>query len=308
MQFDIPILFVIFNRFDTAKQVFERIKEVQPSKLYIAADGPRENKVGESEKCQQVRDLVKLIDWNCEVKTLFRDKNLGCAKAVSGAISWLFENEEMGIILEDDCLPHLDFFPYCKELLEKYKDDTRIGIISGNNFQNGQQRGNGSYYFSAYTHIWGWATWKRTWQNYDLFLKDYSCKEFMQNIKPYFLSWNERQVWKDRFLIMKKQGNNTWDYQLCFHIWRKHGLNIMPNVNLISNIGFGADSTHTSNTNNPYANMKVHHILPLIHNQEIVQNKLADEYSRKQDNYKSIVKLIWRYFRRTFLVKPTFHE
>ena len=128
---DIPILFVIFNRFDTAKQVFERIKEVQPSKLYIAADGPRENKVGESEKCQQVRDLVKLIDWNCEVKTLFRDKNLGCAKAVSGAISWLFENEEMGIILEDDCLPHLDFFPYCKELLEKYKDDVREQIKEG---------------------------------------------------------------------------------------------------------------------------------------------------------------------------------
>ncbi|MBO4581903.1 MAG: nucleotide-diphospho-sugar transferase [Bacteroidales bacterium] len=307
-QLDVPILFVIFNRMDTAEKVFETIRQAQPKKLYIAADGPRKNKEGEYEKCLKVRGLADRIDWNCEVKTLFREHNLGCGKAVSGAIDWLFQNEEKGIILEDDCLPHPDFFPYCKELLEKYRDEDKVKIISGNNFQDGIQRGDASYYFSAYSHIWGWASWRRAWQNYDLYLENYSLKDFMRDIKPYFSSYNERQVWKDRFLVMKKRGNNTWDYQWNFHIWKQHGLCIIPNVNLISNIGFGLDSTHTDNAEDKNSNMQTKGIMPLIHPAAIEQNRQADEYFRRQNNHKSVIQLLWRTFRRTFLVKPAFDK
>ncbi len=161
--FQTPILFLIFNRPDTTKRVFESISRVKPTKLYIAADGARKNKVGEVLLCQETRNIIELIDWECEIKTLFRTENLGCKIAVSSAIDWFFENEEQGIILEDDCLPHPSFFGYCETLLNYYKDDLRIGHIGGDNFQKGKKRGEGSYYFSQYYFIWGWAIWKLAW-------------------------------------------------------------------------------------------------------------------------------------------------
>ena len=153
-----PVLFLVFNRPDTTAQVFEAIRQAKPPRLYVASDGAREDKEGELEKVKQVREIVSQVDWNCEVKTLFRDKNLGCKIAVSSAIDWFFEQEEMGIILEDDCLPHPTFFRFCQELLERYRDDERIGMISGNNFQFGRKCTDYSYYFSMYSHIWGWAS------------------------------------------------------------------------------------------------------------------------------------------------------
>ncbi|MBO4738530.1 MAG: nucleotide-diphospho-sugar transferase [Bacteroidales bacterium] len=304
-RFSVPILFVVFNRLDTAERVFGKIKELQPQKLYIAADGPRANKEGEAEKCQQVRDLVKQVDWDCELKTLFREQNLGCAKAVSGAVSWLFENEEMGIILEDDCMPHADFFPYCQELLEKYKDDNRVSLIAGGNFQNGIKRGEASYYFSAYPLIWGWAAWRRTWKDYDLYLNNYSLSEFKQKTKSYF-SWYERKVWQDRFVSMKKRETNTWDYQLCFHIWKQQGLCLTPNVNLVTNIGLES-GTHFENiaADNKYFVASAS-ILPLVHPQQIQQNKEADKFHYKHFIHKNIVRLIYRKTKRLFCSKPTF--
>lgn len=136
--FSTPILFLIFNRPDTTRIVFNRIREIRPSKLYVAADAPRTNKLGEPELCMETRAIIKDIDWPCELKTLFRNENLGCKLSVSGALDWFFENEECGIILEDDCLPDLTFFSFCKELLERYKDDDRIGHIGGNCFLPGQ--------------------------------------------------------------------------------------------------------------------------------------------------------------------------
>ena len=156
------VLFIIFNRPETTQRVFDAIRLAKPTRLYIAADGPRENKTGEKELCEQARKIAQNVDWDCEVKTLFQKENLGCGKAVSHAISWFFENEDMGIILEDDCLPHQSFFKYCEELLEKYKNNDRIGIISGNNFQKKRKIGSFSYYFSDIVNIWGWATWARS--------------------------------------------------------------------------------------------------------------------------------------------------
>ena len=150
------VLFLIFNRLDTTKQVFEAIRQAKPPRLYIAADGARSSREGEAEKVQAVREyIIQNIDWECEVKTLFREQNLGCKYAVSGAIDWFFENEEMGIILEDDCLPSQSFFWFCEELLERYKDDMRVWHIGGSNFQNGIKRGDGDYYFSKYNTFFG---------------------------------------------------------------------------------------------------------------------------------------------------------
>jgi hypothetical protein len=155
---DSPILFIIFKRVDTTRQVFDAIRQAKPKQLYVAADGPRKEVVGETELCRQTRDIIRQIDWDCELKTLFRDENLGCGLGVSTAITWFFRHVEQGIILEDDCLPHPDFFLYCQELLEKYKEDDQVMLIGGSNFQNGTQRGKASFYFSAIPLIWGWAS------------------------------------------------------------------------------------------------------------------------------------------------------
>jgi len=168
-----PVLFLIFNRPNTTQKVFNAIRQAKPKQLFVAADGPRKGKEGEKEKYEQAREIIEQVDWNCEVRTLFREKNLGCKIAASSAIDWFFENVDEGIILEDDCLPSQSFFRFCQELLEYYRDDTRIMMISGNNFQFGKVRGEGSYYFSKYAHVWGWATWRRAWKHYDVNMKNF---------------------------------------------------------------------------------------------------------------------------------------
>jgi len=305
-QFKTPILFLVFNRFDTAKQVFDEIKRQKPKYLYVAADGPRRDRIGEAEKCQKVRSLVDQIDWDCELKTLFRDENLGCAKAISSAITWFFQQVDQGIILEDDCVPHPDFFPYCEDMLNHYRDNETIKIISGDNFQDGQQRGNASYYFSAYPNIWGWASWRRTWEGYNLYLENYSLFELKDALSFYFTSWNERQVWIDKFLTMKKQGVNTWDYQLVFKIWREKGLCINPNVNLISNVGAGEDATHTNDSSFSILNQSVSSILPVKHALYVERDLAADMYFYKQNNHKTLIQLIWRWVKRNLFLKPAF--
>ncbi len=300
-QFETPILFLVFNRFNTAQRVFDEIRKQKPKYLYVAADGPRRSKIGEAEKCQKVRSLVDLIDWDCELKTLFRDENLGCGKAISSAITWFFQQVEQGIILEDDCVPHPDFFHYCEEMLNHYRDNETIKIISGDNFQDGQQRGSASYYFSAYPNIWGWATWRRTWEGYDLYLDQDTLLELKDALDFYFPSWNERQMWIDKFLTMKRQGVNTWDYQLLFKIWRDRGLCINPNVNLISNIGAGEDATHTNDSSSSMLNLIASSILPLKHATFIERDLAADKYYYENNLHKNIIRLLWRWIRRQFL-------
>lgn len=305
-QFETPILFLVFNRFDTAQRVFDEIRKQKPKYLYVAADGPRGSKIGEAEKCQKVRSLVDLIDWDCELKTLFRDENLGCAKAISSAITWFFQQVEQGIILEDDCVPHPDFFPYCEEMLNHYRDNETIKIISGDNFQDGQQRGSASYYFSAYPNIWGWASWRRTWEGYDLYLDQHTLSELKDALYFYFPSWNERQMWIDKFLTMKRQGVNTWDYQFQFHVWKNRGICINPNSNLISNIGFGNDATHNFNKDSVGIGIKTESILPIHHNNLIEVDKDADAYYYNKFARKNIVQLLWRWIRRQLFLKPKF--
>lgn len=175
---------MIFNRPDLTKISFEKIREYKPNLLYIAADGPRKDHKNEKELCDQARNIIEKIDWKCELKTLFREKNLGCKLAVSSAISWFFEHEEQGIILEDDVLVEFSFFTLCEELLEKYKNEEKISMISADNFSFGKCKTQGSYHFSYYSHVWGWATWRRAWKDYDVDLKNFlTKKDFFKDLK-----------------------------------------------------------------------------------------------------------------------------
>jgi len=164
----VPVLFLIFNRSDTTQLVFNEIRKAQPAQLFIAADGPRKDRPEDIENCRKVREIIRQVDWDCSVSTLFRDENLGCKRGVSSAIDWFFSHVDEGIILEDDCVPDPSFFPFCQELLERYRDDERIMVISGDNLQFGRRKSQYSYYFSRCFHLWGWATWKRAWDNYDI--------------------------------------------------------------------------------------------------------------------------------------------
>lgn len=280
-----PILFLIFNREDTTRQVFEAIRQQKPKYLYVAADGPRKNKEDEVEKCQKSRNIIKLIDWDCELKTLFRNENLGCKKAVSSAIDWFFENVEQGIILEDDCLPDPTFFSYCEELLDKYKDDTRIGNISGSCFFPEQITLGQSYDFSAISHIWGWATWKRVWKQFDI---DFNYWEKNKNSKrgnDLFIS-NWEKVYFSSFIsdsINNRDGKNVWDVQYSFSLRVQNLMSIYPSVNLVANIGLDSEgATHTKKNSNRLYRLSSPIKLPLKHPEYVLRNKCLDNYTVKK--------------------------
>jgi hypothetical protein len=261
-----PILFLVFNRPESTARVFEAIRAAQPPRLYIAADGPRASRAGESERCALTREVASAVDWPCSVSTLFRATNLGCKNAVSSAIGWFFEHENEGVILEDDCLPDRSFFRYCDELLAHYRDNPRIGLISGDNFQFGKTHGASSYYFSRYAHVWGWASWRRVWQHYDLDCANWPAfrdGEGLERIPG--ISRREIRYWRSIFDRVSANQIDTWDYQLVLAMWSHQMLSVLPQQNLVSNIGFGTEATHTS-TVSKFANLPVTPIrFPLQH-------------------------------------------
>ena len=277
------VLFLVFNRPDTTMKVFEKIRQAKPYRLYLGGDGPREGHDSDKEKVIKVREILNKVDWPCEVKTLFRDNNLGCKKGVSSAIDWFFENEEQGIILEDDCLPHIDFFSFCEDLLNRYAEHDRVSIITGGNFQNEIIRGDASYYFSKYPHIWGWATWKRTWNTFDRDIKFWPEWKNSHDFKKKFPTYLERKFWKKIFNQSFFGKVDSWGYPLFASILRQGGLAATPNFNLISNIGFGEDSTHTKEPNEKLSNLKLNSIGKLIHPQKVKINLEADNYDFKNN-------------------------
>ncbi len=273
------VLFLIYKRPDTTRQVFEAIRKAKPPRLYVAADGPKLDVPGEAERVQQAREIVMSgVDWDCEVKTLFRDKNFGCKYGVSGGIAWFFEHEEEGIILEDDTLPSQSFFWFCQELLERYRDDERVWVITGDNFQGGIKRGEGSYYFSKYNHCWGWATWRHAWQHYQGELPFWSKWKFSADWRYKIPDAVERRYWKHIFDRVRAGKIDSWGYPWTASVWHYGGLTATPNVNLVSNIGFGLDSTHTTSTKSPHAAMTTGPIGEVVHPHNVVQDTVADRY------------------------------
>jgi hypothetical protein len=266
--FTTPVLFLVFNRPEPTKKVFEQIRKIQPASLYIAADGPRPDKPGEDKICAEVKNIIlSNIDWDCEVKTLFREHNMGCGKAVSEAITWFFEDVEEGIILEDDCLPDLSFFSFCENLLKKYADDERIFIITGTNLSVELRNLKSSYVFSNYAGIWGWATWKRAWNKYDYAMENWEQESNQLIVSRFFENKNELEFYREKFAnTFLNIDVTTWDYQ-WFYTRIIHGaLGIIPAKNLISNIGFADTATHTFDPFAKEANLKTFKISKnLIH-------------------------------------------
>lgn len=280
--FDTPVLFIIFNRPDTTKVVFDIIRVLKPKKIYIAADGPRENKVSDVKNCKKTREIALNINWKCEVKTLFRNKNLGCNIGVSSAISWFFEQEEKGIILEDDCIPDLSFFSYCQELLEFYKNDTRIMHISGNNFLIKPLQSDDSYYFSCYPHSWGWATWKRAWKYYDEKLKSWPIVKKKKILKYILNNRNAEFYWGSILQNVYDGKIIAWDYRWTLSCWLQNGLSVIPHHNLVKNIGFGSDATHTKGLSPFFYRKTKPLIFPLKHPAFVVRDNENDNHIEKE--------------------------
>jgi len=270
------VLFLMFNRPDTTRRVFEEIRLAKPPRLYLAIDGPRKGRKDDSLLVEETLEVVQQIDWDCKVERLIRKDNLGCREAISSAIDWFFENEDEGIILEDDCLPAKSFFYYCDTLLEKFRHDTRIRHIAGSNLQRGVKWGDASTYYTNQSHVWGWASWKRVWKDYDKDLKIYDEKEVDQRLSDIFTDRFVLENWSRIFRELKSGMIDTWDYQLTLINFFNNGLSINPNVNLISNIGFRSDATHTSSQDSPYANIPLEEITEITLPKFTLPEKKAD--------------------------------
>jgi len=297
-QFETPILFTTFNRPEETRRVFVEIKKLKPKFLFISADGPRNE--AEKEKTNETRSIIKDIDWDCELKTKFEENNLGCKMAMSSAITWFFTNVEKGIILEDDCLPHPDFFRFCEELLEKYKDNPQIMMISGDNFQDGIKRGDGSYYFSKFCHIWGWASWRSAWQHFDLAMHGF--EDFKKNREIEKITTNKRATehFLGAFEMVHNNTLDTWDYQWLYAIWKNDGLGVLPNVNLVSNIGHNELATHTK-TRSIKGDRKTYPLGNIVHPSKIERNKLAYDYTFRLFFNETLSAKIRRYMRKLWL-------
>lgn len=269
-----PVAFFIFNRPDVTAKVFAKIAAARPRKLLLVADAPRSAE--ETDGCRAARAVVEKIDWECEVLRNFSEVNLGCRRRVSSGLDWVFSQVEEAIILEDDCLPTPSFFDYCSNLLERYRDDERIMHISGDNFQRGQSRTDASYYFSHYPHIWGWASWRRAWQYYDVTMATWPANRAL--IRGLFANEEEANFWAEKFDRVYAGKIDTWAHQWTYTCLSQSGLTIAPNVNLVSNIGFGPGATH-ARRKKEYAELPTVDIGELRHPQFVVRHAEADDYA-----------------------------
>jgi len=247
-QLKTPILFIVFNRPETTAKVFETIRQAKPTRLFVAADGSRDGRAGEKELCATVRQIATNVDWPCQVETLFREKNLGCKNAVSSAITWFFNNVEQGIILEDDCLPNQSFFTFCELMLEKYRDTEKVMMVSGINRLDANEADK-DYFFSRLYSIWGWATWKRAWQKYDIEMTGWEQRRKNNELAKMFTHKRMTNVYAEIFDSVYINKVDTWDAQWAYSCLFNNGLSITPKYNLVSNIG--SAGTHTHKGKNP---------------------------------------------------------
>jgi hypothetical protein len=278
-----PVALIIFNRPELTAKVFESIRQARPATLVVIADGARTSRKGETELCAATRAITENIDWPCRVVRHYADHNLGCRNRVSSGLDLLFGEFERAIILEDDCVPEPSFFRFCDQLLERYKDDERVMAISGDNFQFGNHQSEYSYYFSLYPHVWGWATWRRAWQHYDVTMHNWPQMieaNWLSNILP---DPKAAKFWQETFQAVYDGSIDTWDHQWTYACWQRNGLAALPRTNLISNIGFGADATHTKRQSK-FSRMAVEPLkFPLRHPPTIEQDVFADEYTQRHN-------------------------
>lgn len=282
----VPVLLLAFNRPEVTFKTFERIRAYQPTQFFIAVDGPRVDQPAEKELCAQVRSVVDRVDWPCEVKTLFRDKNLGVVQGVITGITWFFEQVESGVILEDDCVAEITFFDYCAELLARYASHTQIKHISGSQFKTENSKVPHSYYFSRIPACWGWATWRRAWAEFDFNLVKNTDEETHLRVLKSAVGNRDYHFnfWQNMFNYHREGRDNIWDYRWTYCIWYHNGIVISPAVNMISNIGFGADATTTKGKNelrNTIAALPTQALDTLVHPEKIEINERADRRTQR---------------------------
>jgi hypothetical protein len=275
-----PVVFVVFNRPDCTAKSLDRIRTVRPRRLYVVADGARPGRPGEAERVRATRAVVDQgVDWACEVRRDYADTNLGCARRVSTGIDRVFAFEEEAIILEDDCVADPSFFPFCAELLGRYRGEPRIGQIAGCSFQDSRPVGASSYYFSRYPHCWGWATWRRAWRHYDHSMQgwiDGRDRSWLANTLEHPA---ERAIWTDRFTATAEGRIDSWAFRWTMALWRMGALTVLPYQNLVSNIGFGVQATHTRGPSPAAARALSAMRFPLTHPARIERNQAADEHT-----------------------------
>lgn len=277
-----PIAFIIFNRPQHTRQSFAVIRAQRPSKLLIIADGPRIGHPTDADRCRETRELVAHIDWPCEVLRNYADVNMGCKRRVSSGLDWVFEEVEKAIVLEDDCLPNEDFFTFCDALLIRYELEPQVWVVTGNNFQSGQKRGDAAYYFSKFNHCWGWASWRRAWQHYRVDIPFWPDWKDTEDWKKKLPDSVERKIWSNLLDRVQQGEIDTWDYQWTATAWFHGGLTATPQVNLVTNIGFGPEATHTV-TADDQAGLPTAALGPLTHPTSIKQDLVADRYVLHQN-------------------------
>jgi len=277
-----PVALIIFNRPDTTQRVFAEIARVKPRKLFVVADGPRSDHPNDVEKCAISRAIIERVDWDCKVVKGYSDINMGCGWRAASGISWVLEQVEEAIILEDDCVPHPTFFRFCEELLEKYRDDERVMVISGRNHL-GQRQTPYSYFFGRLLGCWGWATWRRAWKHYDIQMKLWPELRNTRWLRNILADPRAAQKWRNIFDRTHAGKIDTWDFQWVFACWAQNGFGITANINLVRNIGFGKDATSTRSLNDERANVPSAAInFPLQHPPHMVWDKEADDLRFEQ--------------------------
>lgn len=280
--FQTPVVLIVFNRPRQTRAVFDAIAKIHPSKLLVIADGPRANKAGEEALCSQVREIAQSVDWPCDVLTNFAEKNLGCQERIIGGLNWAFSLVEEAIILEDDCLPDLSFFPFCQELLAKYRGDPRVAAISGTSFVERYLKTEYSYFFSMLGGNWGWATWRSEWQRYDRHLTHWPELRQAGTLSELFDQSKAVAYWTRVFDDMHRNpAGSAWDYQWLYTHLVNNALTIVPSVNLVANIGFGPDATHTSEADSRFSLPSKTMKFPLRHPPSLIPMRSMDR--RVQD-------------------------
>lgn len=273
-----PVLLTIWRRPEATRRVLDRVREAQPGRLLIAGDGPGAD--ADRATVMATRRLVEAgVDWDCDVETLYRDRNRGCRAAMSEALDWFFERVPEGIVLEDDCVPHRDFFGYCAELLDRYRDDDRVLHIGGDNSSHAAWGSDDSYRFVRWSKVWGWASWRRAWQQYDRDLHLWRARTRGGRARRVLPDRFDREVWVPRFERLRTEGRpDTWDYQWIATGLLHDGLAIVPRVNLVTNVGFGPEATHTRRAASPLAEQPTGPILPLHHPDTVALDEVTDRH------------------------------
>jgi len=293
-----PVVLLVFNRPETTAQVFAAIREACPQKLLVVADGPRPDHPDDLQKCTEVRHIVKQVDWPCEVLQEYSDINLGCKVRVSSGLDWAFSQVEEAIILEDDCLPDASFFQFCQELLTVYRDDERVMTVCGTNLLGSWKEDRQSYHFAHYDWVWGWASWRRAWQKYDVTMALWGEPECRNRIKELLQDNRYFSLREQAFQQAFDNRIDTWDYQWSFSQLSHEGLAIVPSSNLVSNIGYGRDATHTRVMDEELASMATSRIaLPLRHPDGLIVDREYDlavvqMIARKNSLYNRLVRLL----------------